>query len=326
MLAKDDIRLAYRYILGRDPESDAVVDEHLRHVTDLASLRARCLSAPEFFKTNAREILRFFAVAEAQRRHGAVQYDCGPAELDALFAHIRNVWSRLGQVEPHFSVFSSPNFKPEHLDANLAAFYRSGVGETELLKSELSGLGLRSGGYRHVVELGSGVGRVTRYLADLGQQTTGFDISQPHLDLARIYIDREKILNVTLRHVAEPETVIFPSCDLFYSRIVLQHNPPPVQNFLIRRALAALQPGGVAVFQCPTYIQDYEFSVSTYLAGMHKIDNQELHALPQKAIFSAIAEAGCELLSVYRDNSIPRINQVSNRFVARKRDVEESSQ
>jgi len=319
MLTRDDVRGAYRYFLGREPESDEAVKGHLNHAADLRSLRARVLSAPEFYKTNTRELLRYFAVWEAQRKHCVVQYDCSRGDLDRLFAHIKAVWSRLGEVEPHFSVVSRRDYKPENLDSNMASFQRSGKGEVDLLQSELRGHGLKTTGYRHCVELGCGVGRVTRFLGGISNRTTGFDISAPHLTLAKDYVCREGIGNVSFEHITEPAAVAFPPCDLFYSRIVLQHNPPPIMLFLIREVLKSLDSGGVAVFQLPTYIEGYKFDVGDYLGDMDRLDNQELHALPQEAVFAALAAAGCDVLNVYRDNSLSSVTQVSNRFVVMKR-------
>ncbi|QYU66450.1 class I SAM-dependent methyltransferase [Leptolyngbya sp. 15MV] len=318
MIDREDVVGAYRHLLGREPENENVVLAHVRGSADLDALRARLLASPDFYRVNARDLLRHFSLWEANRTHGAIEVDCDEAALDRLFAHIRDVWSRLGEVEPHFSVFSAPNFKPENLLVNLAAFEGSGRSEVELLKAELKGLGLSST-WRQCVELGCGVGRVTRYLAAVAEHVTGFDISAPHLRLARTYLSREGVKNVMFYQVEEPARIDLPRCDLFYSRVVLQHNPPPIMRFLLRAALDALLPGGVAVFQLPTYIQGYAFRLEEYLAGMHKLDNQELHALPQRFVFQAIADSGCEVLSVYRDNSLPNIYQVSKRFVVQKR-------
>jgi len=317
--ARDDIRGAYRHLLGREPESEDVVERHLKNVTDLNSLRARFLSAPEFYQTNARELLRYLAAWEARRNRGSVEYDCSSADLGRLFAHIKKVWSKLGEVEPHFSVVSTQNFKPENLESNIEAFHRSGKGEVDLLQAELTGHGLKTAGYSHCVELGCGVGRVTRFLARMSDRLTGFDVSAPHLKLANEYLTTEGVRNASLELIKDLESAEFPTCDLFYSQIVLQHNPPPVMFFLLRKFLRALIPGGVAVFQLPTFIDGYTFKVATYLDGMDKLDNQEIHALPQKAVFAAIADADCDVLSTYRDNSLSKITQISNRFVVMKR-------
>jgi SAM-dependent methyltransferase len=319
MVTPDDVRAAYRLILGREPENEAVVAEHAAGSKDIAALREAFVSSQEFIQVNARIILRWSANWAATRRRRPIETECPPEQLDRLFAHIRDVWSRLGEVEPHFSVISHEVYKPGRIDATLPQFLASGASEVRHLAKELASHGLPAEGWRHCVELGCGVGRVTRHLSTLAAQVTGVDVSPAHLELARGYLATEGVGNVTLTRVASPEELALPRCDLIYSRIVLQHNPPPVMLFLLRRMLAALEPGGVAVFQLPVFIDGYGFSVAAYLKGMHRLDNQELHALPQQAVFRAAAEAECDVLACYRDNSLGNITQTSNRFVLQRR-------
>ncbi|PWS36668.1 hypothetical protein DFH01_16155 [Falsiroseomonas bella] len=311
----EEVRAAYRLILGREPENEAVVAAHASGARDLAALRATFLNAPEFCQANAREILRFTTGWAATRKHGPVETECSPEDLARLFAHVRRVWSRLGEVEPHFSVVSHAAYKPERIAETMPAFLATGRAEAEMLAAELAGHGFRTTGWSHGVELGCGVGRVTRHLAGFAERVTGLDVSAPHLELARAHLAAEGVGNVTLARIEDPAGLVLPACDLLYSRIVLQHNPPPVMLFLLRRMLAALRPGGVAVFQLPVFLEGYRFVLAEYLAGMDAIDDQELHALPQAAVFGAIAEAGCRVLACYRDNSLARITQLSNRFV-----------
>ena len=318
MITRDDVLNAYRLVLGRDTENDEVVDRHLAAAATVNDLRFRILGSPEFYKVNARELLRYFSGQVAQRTRNFIEFDASPEDLKKLFDHIKSVWTTLGEIEPHYSVSSTTNFKPENIEANLHKFEQSGKGEVDLLVSELKSHGFKGAGYSRCVELGSGVGRVTRHLAELADKVTGLDISAPHLKLAEDYFAREGVNNVSLMHLTDPLALNIPPCDLFYSRIVLQHNPPPVQIFLIRAFLKALRPGGVAVFQIPTYIEGYDFSVSEYLSGMDRLDNQELHALPKRAIFSASEAAGCEVYSAYRDNSLSAITSDSTRFVVVK--------
>lgn len=319
MPTPDDVRAAYRLILGREPESEAVVADHAASAASLEELRWRFLGSAEFFNTHARLLLHQGAEAAARRRQGRIEYECAPDQLGRMFQHIQAVWSRLGEVEPHFSVVSHPIYKPGQIAANLAVFHATGRDEAALLATELAGHGLPVSGYRHCLELGCGVGRVTRYLAGFAARVTGVDVSAPHLALARDHLDREGVANVALEQLADPGAARFPACDLLYSRIVLQHNPPPVMLFLLRRMLAALEPGGIAVFQLPVFLEGYSFAVEAYLDAMERLDNQELHALPQKAVFRVIAEAGCDVLACYRDNALARLTQVSNRFVLRRR-------
>jgi SAM-dependent methyltransferase len=315
----EEVRAAYRLLLGREPENEAVVAAHAAGSADLEALRATFLAAPEFCAANAREILRAMTGWAAARRHGPVETGCTPEELDRLFAHVRRVWTRLGQAEPHFSVMSHAAYKPERIAATLPAFLETGRAEATMLAAELAGHGLPGSGWARCVELGCGVGRVTRHLSGFAAEVVGLDVSAPHLDLARAHLAAEGVGNVVLVHVADPATLVLPACDLLYSRIVLQHNPPPVMLVLLRRMLAALRPGGVAVFQLPVFLEGYRFVLAEYLAAMDRIDDQELHALPQAAVFGAIAGAGCDVLACYRDNSLARITQLSNRFVVRRR-------
>ncbi len=47
MLSAQDVEMAYRLLLGREPESSAVVEDH-RRVESLDALRDRFLQSPEF--------------------------------------------------------------------------------------------------------------------------------------------------------------------------------------------------------------------------------------------------------------------------------------
>jgi SAM-dependent methyltransferase len=317
-LTKEQVTWAYRMLLGREPESTASVDRQIKAHADVNALREGFFGSPEFFRNRYRALIRAFAKQETERVYSEIESACSPSEMRLLFNHIASVWSKLGVEEPHFSVLSHLHFKPDNIDVSISEFERTGRGEASLLFTELSGLGLADR-FGHIVELGCGVGRVTRYLSERAATVTGYDVSEPHLNLARGYLAREGVRNVTFEHVTDPGALELQHCDLFYSRIVLQHNPPPVMLMLVRKALAALVPGGIAVFQCPTYIRGYSFNVGEYLSKMGGIDNQELHALPQKEIFNAIADAGCDVINCYRDNSISNPQSVSNRFVVQKR-------
>ena len=87
---------------------------------------------------------------------------------------------------------------------------------------------------------------------------------------------------MTLRHVRTvDEMVNLERVDLVYSLIVLQHNPPPVIRLIVRAFLKALNPGGVAYFQVPTYRGGYRFSPGEYLENEAKKHvMMEMHVLP----------------------------------------------
>ena len=185
MVSREEVEGAYRYLLNRQPEGEAAIERHRTGAANFAALRARFLAAPEFFRANGREILRYVVAGEMPHAQPEVETECTPEQLALVFAHVQEVWSRLGEVEPHFSVVSHDVFKPEHIEGHLDAFLETGQVEVAALADELHALELPRGGYRQAVELGCGVGRVTRHLATLADTVTAFDISAPHLALAR---------------------------------------------------------------------------------------------------------------------------------------------
>lgn len=104
----------------------------------------------------------------------------------------------------------------------------------------------------------------------------------------------------------------------FFSRIVFQHNPPPLIGKLIKNALQSLCPGGVAIFQVPTYGNGYSFSVKEYLAIRSRLD-MEMHCIPQSEIFAIIAQEGCQSVELREDDAIGRRGTwISNMFVVRR--------
>jgi SAM-dependent methyltransferase len=124
--------------------------------------------------------------------------------------------------------------------------------------------------------------------------------------------------NIEFHETANDFRLAIEPCDFFYSVIVLQHNPPPVILTLIRNALEALKPGGIALFQVPTYIVGYSFDLHDWLATDQTI-HMEMHCVPQDAVMEAIFVSGCRLLSVREDGcSNATIGMVSNTFLCVK--------
>ena len=82
--------------------------------------------------------------------------------------------------------------------------------------------------------------------------------------------------------------------------------------------LKALNPGGIALFQVPTFKIGYEFDISKYLSEDHELDMQ-MHCIPQNNIFDAIFKNSCKLLEVREENSIGMLGEaISNLFIVMK--------
>ena len=86
--------------------------------------------------------------------------------------------------------------------------------------------------------------------------------------------------------------------DVFFSVLALQHCPPPLMRAWLEQALGRLEAGGVAFFQLPCHLHDYNFQVNRYLDGRLRNGPAELHALSQVEVFRLLARCGMTPLEV----------------------------
>lgn len=318
ILTKQDVFAAYDILLGREPENESVVDRHLKKFKTAEELFRAMFEGPEIYRRHFRSISRYVFGKAPISSKNQIEVDCCVQELRALFDHIQAVWRDLGETQPHYSVLSVKTFSRESVEQNLDEFNRSGKAEVTAVMSQLAALGLNPRFDGTALELGCGVGRVTKFLANEFSRVFAYDVSSSHLELARKYMLQESINNAMLIQVNSPHKLAFEPHDLFYSRIVLQHNPPPIINKMLRAIFSKTNPGGIVVFQVPTAVENYRFNVQAYLSGCDKIVDMELHAIPQEAIFSAMLDHAIQPIYVSRDGSLTGFQNVSTTFVGVK--------
>ena len=313
-VSRDEVIFAYRLLLNRQPESEAVISEHAR-ADDLRALLTGFMSSPEFLQSAPGPIggrLRLDLPALE------VETDAGNEVAARCLAEIRKAWTQLGIERPHFSVLTERRYMPENISRSLEQFWQTGEQET----ARVINIARRHGGgdpaIQTCVEVGCGVGRVTMGLARQYARVYAYDISATHLAHARRRAQDAGLTNIAFHDCADDPLAGLEPCDLYYSAIVLQHNPPVIISRLIRNALRSLNPAGLAIFQVPTYRVGYRFSTAEWLAASHSPDMQ-MHCLPQARIFEIIAEEHCAVLEVREDDwAGPSTQWLSNTFVVRK--------
>ncbi len=313
----DAVTWAYRLFLGRDPESPSVVESQCTVHRDIESLRHAFLHSPEFQAQSAAIHGLTLNGSEPPMKIEAVQ------DITAMLEHIRRSWEQMGRERPHWSVLSDNQFLPDRIADSQKAFYASGAWNRDIFLAALRRNGVDPDRLSSCLEFGCGVGRVTSWLAAHFKKIFAVDISQPHLDLARRYLDGHKVRGVDLIRLQGIDDLDrLPQVDAVYSVIVLQHNPPPIIARVIQSFFARLAPGGCAYFQVPTYNSGYTFSERAYVAGEMRRSDMEMHVLPQAEIFRLAAQAGCEPLEVAEDGCTGlRTGERSNTFLFRKRSV-----
>jgi SAM-dependent methyltransferase len=320
MVDETDVIMAYRLLLGREPENDRVVSGQAGHYQNLRDLRAGFMASPEFLagvKTSTTGASDF-GVKQLIWPPITVEVAVASEILDRMVKRIEHEFIDLGSREPHWSVLTEDRFKSENIAQTEGDFYKTG----ELVVNDLRAAAARSGldlsRYQSCFELGCGLGRSTIWLARQFRHVTGGDISSVHLTHAGHAAARFGVTNITFALLNEIKRYLtLPPFDVFFSIIVLQHNPPPLMAFILETILQRLLPGGVAYFQIPTYIVNYEFIADRYLDTENPPGKVEVHCMPQTALFDIIGRAGCRILEMREDGAIGA-NAISNRVLVLK--------
>lgn len=302
---REQVRLAYFLLLGREPESDAILDAHCDAHDDLESLRAGFIASAEFRDRNlvaqpaAQEFVKRLAEGYFAEQL-SVDVDVSPEVSARLAARIREQWTKLGESEPYWSVLTDDDFRAERMDeVARKRFDKSGEHSARLidLTAARTGLTPPTG---ICVELGCGVGRITRHLAARFERVIAVDISPGNLALCERYMAEQNVHNVETRLIRDiEELATLPVVDFFYSMIVLQHNPPPIQHRVLELLLGKIGVGGQCLFQTVADLPGYSFEAESYLSSPSP--TMEIHSLPLAIVHRLIRECGLTLDTVRAD-------------------------
>jgi SAM-dependent methyltransferase len=314
-VTEEEVLWCYRALLRREPETAEIVKLKMSLEKDFRSLLLGFLNSQEYLREVA-------AAGFVALDRNAIQVDttASPLELSLVKDRIRETWSQLGLDRPHDSILSGADYQPENIDEeSIERFYATGLEEAAIVEAVLGRFGFAQSKTKVCVEYGCGVGRVTFALAAMFEVVHAYDISANHLRLAQQHATEFGVGNVEF-HLCAPDTVsdALVPCDFYYSRLVFQHNPPPLIRELVSAALNALRPGGIAIFQVPTYGLGYSFSSKEYVANP-RCREIEMHCFPQHELFALIASLHCILLEVNQDTAVGRYGEwISNTFVVQR--------
>jgi SAM-dependent methyltransferase len=302
-LADTLIKALYRGFLRRVPEDSDLLHwrEQLRDLDNLGAVIESFLNSQEF-RARHPTFSNPYEHDGSPRQH--VESEVDENLLNAIWSHIESTWSKLGSDDPYYSVLTNPRYRrTAKPDAGvLEEFYNSGRGDVERLEKWSARNGLLLNRNSVVAEYGCGVGRVTQWLAHRFSSVLAIDISRNHLDLAAARAKAEGLHNVRFMKIGNRrDLAVLQGVDLFYSVIVLQHNPPPIILTILESAFRGLNPGGVAFFQVPTYgPHGYAFKASDYVEKLGT-GEMEMHVLDQKTILRLAHSHGMTPCEVSQD-------------------------
>lgn len=231
----------------------------------------------------------------------------------AVFDRTKRAWKKLGEEEPYFSVITHEELKTQNITKEvLSKFFLSGRAKTAEICASLERNDIGEPENMHILELGCGCGRITKSLAERFGRVTAIDISEGNLKIAKEHVVSDNVEFILIREVEE--YLKLPRADVIYSVIVLQHNCPPIIEYILNAMMDRLNPGGVFMFQVPTYLNGYSFVYEDY---MKQPESMEMHCFPQNRIFEIAYANHCVPLEVFPYNSTGRSDN-STMFLFRK--------
>ena len=245
--------------------------------------------------------------------------ECNSVQLATIFDMTRQTWSQLGREQPYWSVIGDKKYLLENMDEErMEEFYNSGHGNCKAIIQTL----IRNEVIRDqsesrqldITEIGCGTGRVTKYLSHTFNKVTAIDVSAENMSVAASVVQERNVSFCLYKKIEDYQAL--PKTDVIYSIIVLQHNVPPVIEYILNAMLKSLKAGGVAIFQIPTYREAYEFRYDEYIDASC-IGEMEMHLLPQKKIFEIAYANNCIPMEVYQDG-LSGQDDFSCTFVMRK--------
>ena len=288
---------AYRRLLEREPENQAVVETHARSAVSYEQFLLQITTSEEYQNLVLMRGLRKLSLASTQ----SVQVDVTDAVLLRLMDRVKREWQRLGENDPYWSVLSEERYRSKNLTGEeLLDFLARGRHSAELINSfeALTGQTVPNG---TCFELGCGVGRVTSHLAKRFERVIAADISPGNIALCKRNLESLGVTNVEYLLINDlADYSAQAEFDFLYSVIVLQHNTPPIQKFILESLLAKIRFKGGCLFQTPSTLQNYSFDAQQYLATEDQLI--EMHALPMADVFKLLSRHCLTPLQVMMDS------------------------
>lgn len=296
----DLITACYRVLLRREPEDPAAVAARANDMNTAEDVLKSFLDSDEYKNVAEGHVIHDHLLGNHQHDTLDIEVDVPDDTLARMFDRIKSEWAALGETEPFWSVITADEFRSANIRENMDAFIQSGRTNVRWLQNIAKRNGVELGKHQTCFELGCGVGRLTLPLAELFDHVTGYDISPGNLAECDALTKANDISNVTTKLMTSIEQIkSAPDFDVLFTIIVLQHNPPPVQKYILDTLLSKVRPGGVAYFQLPTYLPNYSFSASSYLE--QTAQDMEMHAVPMHEVLDMLRAQGFHLREVLQD-------------------------
>jgi SAM-dependent methyltransferase len=156
-------------------------------------------------------------------------------------------WDEVGKTNPLGAILTRDGMLGEWA---LDEFWQTGRDEVARVLQERARLA-PDARLDRALDFGCGVGRISRALSEFCRHVTGVDVAESMVAHAREWNADRQNCTFLVNSTADLSQFATGSFDLVYSRLVLQHIPPPHNRTYIGELVRVLAPGGAGMFQVP---------------------------------------------------------------------------
>jgi SAM-dependent methyltransferase len=188
---------------------------------------------------------------------------------------------------------------PNQFEKFSTEFWESGITAVDKIFDKCKSLGLEIKKDGIGLELGAGVGRLTFPLAKRIEKLLALDVSVSNLAVLKeknqFFENIQPILIENLDDIKK-----FEKIDLFISLITLQHNPPPIQEFILKNIFKTFNHGAIGVFQIPIQTPHFKFNTEEFLNSSER--EMDMFSFPLSRIYEICREVDVSVVHVEQDN------------------------
>ena len=220
--------------------------------------------------------------------------------LDELFTKTSLYWREAcsQKDEMYYSVLTNDKYKKILSENEIKNFLLSGNSFILDALNYVKRFSKSNKKINSVLDFGCGVGRLSYNLPISIKEIWCCDFSKSHLKEAKKNLSKKfKNNNLNFKYLSGIHSIKdLPKQDLIYSFITLQHNTPPVMDYMINQLLQLLNNDGIAVLHIPLVIVNYQFNHSEYLKSKKSGKSIEMHLLPRSNLYKSALDNNCELV------------------------------
>jgi SAM-dependent methyltransferase len=160
--------------------------------------------------------------------------------------------------------------------------------------------------FRHGLDFGCGIGRLTQALAARCDRVTGVDIAPTMVATARTLNVAGARCEYIVNKDNNLELFADESFDFIYSNIVLQHMSPALSAGYILEFVRLLAPQGLLVFQIPSRPARTLIGMALRVApvaAVRWLRQMDMYGTPRERVLAMLRQAGATVLETKPDAS-----------------------